>query len=243
MSGYPQGGYPGQSGFPGTGGGYPGQQGGYPGSAPPAAGGYPGVPGAGGSAPPPSGYHPPGGYGGTAPPPYGGQPQVDPQTAQWFNAVDSDKSGQISAGELQKALVNGNWSNFSEEACRMMIDLYDHNNSGTIDILEFKRLFEAINQWKTTFESFDKDRSGRIEQSELTQAFQQMGYRFSPQFVSNLLAKYDPRTRRLTLDNFIVACVQIQRLTNSFRTRDREMRGQATMAYEDFIGIALGAHN
>ena len=48
-------------------------------------------------------------------------------------------------------------------------DLYDHNNSGTIDILEFKRLFEAINQWKTTFESFDKDRSGRIEQSELTQ--------------------------------------------------------------------------
>ena len=74
-------------------------------------------------------------------------------------------------------------------------------------------------------------------------AFQQMGYRFSPTFVGNLLAKYDARTRRLTLDNFIVACVQIQRLTNSFRTRDKEMRGQATLAYEDFIGIALGAHN
>lgn len=74
-------------------------------------------------------------------------------------------------------------------------------------------------------------------------AFQQMGYRFSQTFVQNLLAKYDPRTRRLTLDNFIVACVQIQRLTSSFRTRDREMKGQATMAYEDFIGLALGAHN
>ena len=77
----------------------------------------------------------------------------------------------------------------------------------------------------------------------LIAAFQQMGYRFSPTFVGNLLVKYDPRSRRLTLDNFIVACVQIQRLTNSFRTRDREMRGQATLAYEDFIGIALGAHN
>ena len=62
-------------------------------------------------------------------------------------------------------------------------------------------------------------------------------------FVQNLLAKYDPKTRRLSLDNFIVACVQIQRLTTSFKTRDREMRGQATMAYEDFIGVALGAHN
>ena len=44
-------------------------------------------------------------------------------------------------------------------------------------------------------------------------AFTQMGYRFSPTFVQNLLAKYDPRTRKLTLDNFIVACVQIKRLT------------------------------
>ena len=44
-------------------------------------------------------------------------------------------------------------------------------------------------------------------------AFQQMGYRFTPTFVQNLLAKYDARTRKLTLDNFIVACVQIKRLT------------------------------
>ena len=79
--------------------------------------------------------------------------------------------------------------------------------------------------------------------SSLLSAFQQMGFRFSPTFVQNLLAKYDPKTRRLSLDNFIVACVQIQRLTTSFKTRDREMRGQATMAYEDFVGIALGAHN
>merc|ERR1711973_842582 len=144
MSGYP-GGYPTQGGgYPGSAppasGGYPGQAprpaGGYPGSAPPS-GGYPG------SAPPPSGYpgqapRPAGGYPGSAPPQggypgYGApqQPAVDPQVQQWFNAVDSDRSGQIEAKELQKALVNGNWSNFSEEACRMMIDMYDKDKKGT----------------------------------------------------------------------------------------------------------------
>merc|ERR1739840_32306 len=97
--------------------------------------------------------------------------------------------------------------------------------------------------WKGIFEGIDRDRSGFIEFGELTQALQQMGYRFSPTFVQNLLSKYDPRTRRLTPDNFIVASVQIQRLTTSFRNRDREMRGQATLAYEDFVGLALGAHN
>ena len=69
-----------------------------------------------------------------------------------------------------------------------------------------------------------------------------MGYRFSPTFIGNLLNKYDPRGRRLTLDNFIVSCVQIKRLTDSFRGRDTEQRGQASFQYEDFIWVAMGAH-
>merc|ERR1711868_149148 len=146
-----------------------------------------------------------------------------------IHLVDLDRSGQIDFKELQRALVNGNWSNFSEESCRMMDDMFDRDKTGQINIQEFASLYGYINQWKALFESIDRDRSGFIEHAELTQAFQQMGYRFTPTFVQNLLAKYDPRTRRLTLDNFIVACVQIQRLTTSFRNRDREMRGQATI--------------
>jgi len=124
----------------------------------------------------------------------------------------------------------------------MMINMYDSNNTGTIDMNEFGQLFQAVQQWKANFESFDKDRAGTIDQNEFGQALQQAGYRFTPTFVQNILAKFDPRTRKLTLDNFIVVNVQVKRLTDSFRTRDREMRGQATMAYEDFIGLAMGAH-
>lgn len=50
-----------------------------------------------------------------APPGYSGggygyqQPPLgaDPQLWQWFSAVDADRSGAISANELQSALVNG----------------------------------------------------------------------------------------------------------------------------------------
>merc|ERR1712213_271969 len=252
MSGYPGGGYP----RPGTGappGAYPGSApspGGYPGqnynggpARPPPPGQYGSAPpqnhGYGGARPPSQGYGgappPSQGYGG-APPPnqgYGGAPPpnqfggVDAKVQQWFNAVDQDRSGQIDFKELQRALVNGNWSNFSEEACRMMVDMFDRDKTGQINLQEFSSLFNYINQWKSLFESIDRDRSGFIEQAELTQAFNQMGYRFTPTFIQNVLSKYEPRTRRLTLDNFIVVCVQIKRLTDSFRTRDREMRGQA----------------
>ena len=40
---------------------------------------------------------------------------------QWFVTVDTDKSGQITAMELQQALTNGNWSHFNPETCRLMI--------------------------------------------------------------------------------------------------------------------------
>jgi len=124
----------------------------------------------------------------------------------------------------------------------MMIEMYDSNKSGTIDVNEFEKLWASINQWKAMFEGLDRDRSGKLEEGEVNQAFQQMGYRFTQTFVQNLLTKYDPKGRKLTLDNFIVASVQVKRLTDSFRSRDREMRGQATLGYEDFIGLAMGAH-
>ena len=63
---------------------------------------------------------------------YGGGPQD--QIRQWFMAVDADRSGQICATELQRALVNGNMSRFSEETCRMLISMFDNNHSGTIDV-------------------------------------------------------------------------------------------------------------
>ena len=66
--------------------------------------------------------------------------------------------------------------------------------------------------------------------------------RFTPTFVQNLLSKYSPRERKMTLDNFIVVSVQIKRLTDSFRTRDTAMNGSASLQYEDFVGLALGSH-
>ena len=160
--------------YPGApGGGYPGAppSGGYPGAGGYPGGGYPGI-----RAHPGGGYSeaeaPPGGYGGA---PY---TQVDPTVAQWFQAVDQDNSGHIDAKELGEALANGDMSTFNQEACRMMINMFDTNLTGTIDINEFGKLFQYINHWKGMFEGLDNQRSGQIGQEEFTQALEQMGYRY-----------------------------------------------------------------
>jgi len=50
-----------------------------------------------------------------------GPPGVDPQVVQWFQAVDMDRSGRITALELQQALTNTNWTHFNADTCTLMI--------------------------------------------------------------------------------------------------------------------------
>lgn len=203
---------------------YPQNYGGYRPTQPGGQGGYP-QPGY--QQPVQSSYNPP-------------PPGVDQNVYQWFLSVDADRSGRISALELKQALVHGNWATFTEEACRMMIGMFDKERSGSIDVMGFQALWNYIQQWKTVFERYDADRSGQIEANELQRAISEMGYRISPQFFSAIIMKYDPKRRRsLGLDDFIVFCVQLQLYTNAFRERDASRTGTITLPYEDFLNIVF----
>lgn len=118
------------------------------------------------------------------------------------------------------------------------------SSSGTIDIYEFEKLFTYINQWLNCFKAFDRDNSGAIEEPELSQALEQMGFRFSQQFVQFLISVNDPVTKKdISVDQFIVLCVKVQRFTDAFRQRDTQQQGVITIGFEDFLGIALNCTN
>ncbi|KAL3891663.1 hypothetical protein ACJMK2_003915 [Sinanodonta woodiana] len=172
---------------------------------------------------------------------YGGAPPgIDPQVYQWFMSVDRDRSGRITAHELQEALVNSNWSHFNPETCRLMIGMFDRDQTGTIELHEFQALWNYILQWKGVFESVDINRSGSIEAQELQTALQSMGYNLSYNFVQMVVIKFDIQSKRcLTLDNFIQACVMLKSLTDMFRQRDTSMQGQIRINYEDFMTMAV----
>ena len=168
------------------------------------------------------------------------QVQVSPEVQQWFVAVDRDGSGRITAMELKAALANGQGGTFSDTACKLMIGMFDKEKSGTIDLVEFQALYNYINAWLGVFRGFDHDNSGSIQENELNAALTQMGYRLSPEFISFLIKKSDPVGHSsITIDQFIVLCVQIQKFTDAFRQRDTELTGQITIGFEDFLGVTL----
>ena len=221
--------YPG--GYPPAPGGYPPQPGAYPPGAapgyPPQPGGYPPAPG--GYPPAPGGY-PPAGY----PPP----PAADPCRA-WFDAVDTDRSGKINAQELQRALSQAQY-NFNVSTAAKMIRMFDRDNSGSIQYMEFQQLYQFINQMSGAFRARDRDRSGTLEGPEVRAALAQSGYQLSEPTFQRMMNHFDKeRSGGLKLDDYIELSVLLGTARNIFMFHDRNRTGQVTFNFDMFIAAAV----
>jgi len=166
----------------------------------------------------------------------------DTQLRGYFERVDANKSGTITPAELQKALVNGNGTEFNMVTINSMISLFDKDKSGEICYTEFGALWRYVVDWQNCFKAFDKDKSGTINQSELQEALTTFGYNLSPQVYRLLLRKFDRTGRQaVCFDDFIQCCLVMQGITDMFRSEDHAMTGQITINYETFITMLLNS--
>ncbi|CAG0913128.1 unnamed protein product [Notodromas monacha] len=160
--------------------------------------------------------------------------------ADVFRRVDRDNSGAISAEELRSALSNGTWTPFSAETVRLMINMFDHDRSGTVNFNEFSALWKYVVDWQACFRSFDRDNSGNIDGAELRHALTTFGYRFQDSFVDVLVSKFDRQGRRVIFfDDFIQCCVMLHILTAAFRQHDTDLDGVVTITYEQFLMMCM----
>ncbi|XP_076620450.1 apoptosis-linked gene-2 isoform X1 [Colletes latitarsis] len=170
-----------------------------------------------------------------------------------FQRVDKDRSGAITADELQQALSNGTWTPFNPETVRLMIGMFDidkndpaspgmfdKNQKGTVSFEEFGALWKYVTDWQNCFRSFDRDNSGNIDRNELKTALTNFGYRLSDQIIDTLIRKYDRAGRgTIYFDDFIQCCIVLYTLTAAFRQLDTDLDGVITIHYEQFLGMVF----
>ncbi|XP_072179040.1 sorcin-like isoform X2 [Diadema setosum] len=178
-------------------------------------------------------------------PGYGAQPGYPggyPQQAQdplygYFAAV-AGQDQQIDQNELQQCLsssgISGSYQPFSKDTCILMINMLDRDYSGKMGFNEFKELWGVLNQWKQTFMTYDRDRSGMIDGAELAGALGAFGYRLSPQAVGALIRRYGVNNQ-IAFDAFVGCAVRLRALTDFFRRKDTQQNGTALMMYDEFI--------
>jgi len=103
-----------------------------------------------------------------------------------FTAYDEDHTGTLDATKLRPALAKLGLA-ASEAEVRRIIHVWDDNESGVINLLEFAEIIRDLQ----VFEQFDLDRSGSISVVELRNALAKLGVQLSHPATRGLLLKYD----------------------------------------------------
>ncbi|KAF7341450.1 putative hydrolase [Mycena venus] len=61
------------------------------------------------------------------------------------------QSGTITAQELERALINGDWTLFDLDKVKLLTTIFDTDRSGTIGFNEFASLWKYIKDWQNIF--------------------------------------------------------------------------------------------
>lgn len=168
-------------------------------------------------------------------------PGTDPNVVACFQAADRDGSGFIDDKELQQALSSYNQS-FSIRTVHLLMYHFTNSNVRKIGPKEFSSLFYGLQNWRSIFERFDRDRSGKIDPSELREALLSLGFSVSPVVLDLLVSKFDKsggRNKAIEYDNFIECCLTVKGLTEKFKEKDNMYTGSATFTYESFMLTVL----
>ncbi|KAJ8492421.1 hypothetical protein OPV22_014142 [Ensete ventricosum] len=206
-----------------------GQPSGYYGHPPPAAS----------APPPPLGSYGAGPFAALLPSVF--PPGTDPNVVACFQAADRDGSGFIDDHELQQALSSYNQS-FSLRTVHLLMYLFTSSNVRKIGPKEFTAVFYSLQNWRVMFERFDRDRSGKIDTSELREVLLSLGFVVSPIVLDLLVTKFDKsrgKSKAMEYDNFIECCLTVKGLTEKFKEKDTQYSGLATFTYESFMITVL----
>eukprot|EP00301_Raphidiophrys_heterophryoidea_P015045 c2355_g1_i1.p1 GENE.c2355_g1_i1~~c2355_g1_i1.p1 ORF type:complete len:179 (+),score=44.73 c2355_g1_i1:28-537(+) len=160
-------------------------------------------------------------------------------TQQWFLAVDTDRSGQIDANELQRAL--NNQEPFSLSTVKLIIKMFDKSGNGTINYDEFCGLWRYLVDWRTAFNQYDRDKSGTMDPQELIAELRTQGFNFTPDVYDAVIKSFAPNGL-IKFDQFIEINVMLGWIRNAFMKMDVQHKAVVTLDYATFIKVILQFH-
>ncbi|KAN0023559.1 hypothetical protein ACTFIV_007945 [Dictyostelium citrinum] len=147
------------------------------------------------------------------------------EMSAWFRSIDKDRSGSISAMELQHLQVG--YGPLGIETATKLIRVFDVDKSGQIDFYEYAALHQFINVLYANFLANDRNRSGTIDAHEIHRALGTTGFNLPFNTVNLLFLKSSPRGYGLKFSDFLGLCATIAIARSLFEAHDPMRTGVA----------------
>jgi Ca2+-binding EF-hand superfamily protein len=164
-------------------------------------------------------------------------PQQINELQTWFNAVDKDHSGTISAQELASQPFAGQPLGYN--TATKLINIFDKDFSGQLDFVEYASLHQFLLRMQNAFYTADRDRSGYLDDREIFEALQASGFQLSYPTVKEVCSRFDYIPGRgLSIFSYLQVCIHLARLRSIFEWNDVQRRGTVTLTYDQLSHIS-----
>ncbi|XVE91189.1 hypothetical protein DITRI_Ditri20bG0134400 [Diplodiscus trichospermus] len=153
---------------------------------------------------------------------------------EWFDRVDSEKTGGITALQLKNAFAIGNLD-FPLSVVQQMIRMYDFDRNGIMSFEEFVALNKFLIKVQQAFADLERNR-GFLGTDDVFQALNKIGFSLdSPAFYTTCESFDQKKNGRFQLDDLISLCIFLQSARNLFNAFDTAKQGRVTLDLNQFI--------
>jgi Ca2+-binding EF-hand superfamily protein len=163
----------------------------------------------------------------------------DEQLRPYFETVDTDQDGKISAEELQVALSSGGFV-FALSVAQKLVKLFDKSNTGKLGLPEFVQGYQFIQRMTQSFRTRDVSKDGKLSGDEVRVALSSSGYVLSDPVFQLMMAKFDHDKKGYwSFDAYIDGSLFLSSVRSTFAYYDLNKTGQVTFNFDAFMGAAL----
>ncbi|CAN0878722.1 unnamed protein product [Linum grandiflorum] len=154
---------------------------------------------------------------------------------EWFDRVDSDRIGSVTATQLKTALAVGNLE-FPLSVVQQMIRMYDFDRNGTMSFDEFVALNKFLVKVQQAFSDLERDRGYLVPDDVYEVGLVKLGFPLdSPAFYTVCESFDQKKNGKFRLDDFISICIFVHSARNLFESFDTAKQGRISLDINQFI--------
>ncbi|KAA8492207.1 Penta-EF hand domain-containing protein 2 [Porphyridium purpureum] len=164
---------------------------------------------------------------------------MDPrQLRQFFDYVDTDRSGKISAVELHKALTQAGMDVTLENAASL-IRMHDATRDGECNFDEFVQVHMFITSVQQSFLVVDADRNGWLDQNEVRRALEMNQFHMDEPAFQQCFRSFDPdNNKHLSMSEYLALACFLAFSRSVFTAFDPHRSGTVHLTQSQFFYAA-----
>nr|XP_032811641.1 calpain-1 catalytic subunit-like [Petromyzon marinus] len=177
-------------------------------------------------------------------------PKVSPPPAENFDMEESflqvagkdklikaDKLQALITLEIQKCITDTTVvvDKFSMESCRVLVALFDIDNSGQLGYEEFLLVWEFIKMTLKTYKMCDVDKSGTLSSTELPMALEHSRFKVGKLMQRLIMMRFSEPNLTISFDSFVCLLAKMYTAFNIFISLDAAGTGTITLNLHEWM--------